>query len=258
MSNVAVPKSESLSVAIVDDEPLARARMAAMLREMAGEGIALEVVAEAENGEQALALVRQRAIDVMFMDIRMPVMDGIECARHLLHVDPAPRVIFCTAYEEHAIAAFELRAVDYLLKPVRRERLLESLKRVKAEPRHASDADLKSAAVSRRTHLSARVRGELRLIAVSDVVYLQADTKYVEVHSHKERVLIEESLVHLEEEFADVFVRIHRNCLVGRNYISGLSRTVLGEVSVILKDRSERLEVSRRNAASVRKLLKEL
>jgi two-component system, LytTR family, response regulator AlgR len=258
MTNVAKPKSETLSIAVVDDEPLARARMLALLRDMEGEGIALELVGEAENGEQALKLVQQRAIDVMFIDIRMPVMDGIECARHLLNVENAPRVVFCTAYEEHAIAAFELRAVDYLLKPVRRERLLESLKRVKAEPRRTSDADLKTAAVSRRTHLSARVRGELRLIAIDEVIYLQADTKYVEVHSSKERVLIEESLVHLEEEFAEVFVRIHRNCLVARKHISGLSRSILGEVSVILKDRSERLEVSRRNAASVRKFLKEL
>mgnify|MGYP000659749205 FL=1 len=102
------------------------------------------------------------------------------------------------------------------------------------------------------------MRGELRLIPITNVLYLQADTKYVEVHSAKEMLLIEDSLVQLEEEFSDIFVRIHRNCLVAKAAISGLAKSAHGEVAVTLTQRPERLEVSRRNVAQVRKLIKGL
>jgi len=243
---------------IVDDEPLARAR----LRELLKAHDDITEVFEAEHGARALEIAVATAIDLVLLDIRMPVMDGLEAALHFARFDPAPAVVFCTAYEEHALAAFEAHAVDYLLKPVKRERLSAALERARkfigtpAEPTQiaAAVASLKT----KRTQLAARVRGELRLIPIADVLYLQADTKYVEVHSAKEMLLIEDSLVQLEEEFSDIFVRIHRNCLVAKSAISGLAKSAQGEVAITLKHRPDKLEVSRRNVAQVRKLIKGL
>jgi len=243
---------------IVDDEPLARAR----LRELLKAYDDIEEVFEAEHGARALEIAVATAIDLVLLDIRMPVMDGLETALHFARFDPAPAVVFCTAYEEHALAAFEAHAVDYLLKPVKRERLSAALERarkfvgVPVEPVQilAAVASLKT----KRTQLAARVRGELRLIPISEVLYLQADTKYVEVHSAKEMLLIEDSLVQLEEEFSDIFVRIHRSCLVAKAAISGLAKSAQGEVAITLRLRPEKLEVSRRNVAQVRKLIKGL
>jgi len=243
---------------IVDDEPLARAR----LRELLKAHDDITEVFEAEHGARALEIAVATAIDLVLLDIRMPVMDGLEAALHFARFDPAPAVVFCTAYEEHALAAFEAHAVDYLLKPVKRERLSAALERARkfigtpAEPAQiaAAVASLKT----KRTQLAARVRGELRLIPIADVLYLQADTKYVEVHSAKEMLLIEDSLVQLEEEFSDIFVRIHRNCLVAKSAISGLAKSAQGEVAITLKHRPDKLEVSRRNVAQVRKLIKGL
>jgi two-component system, LytTR family, response regulator AlgR len=197
------------------------------------------------------------------LDIRMPVMDGLETALHFARFDPAPAVVFCTAYEEHALAAFDAHAVDYLLKPVKRERLAAALERARRliAPNQNSPASLFNAVQSLNTarrHIAARVRGELRLIPVADVLYLQADTKYVEVHSANDMLLIEDSLVQLEEEFGDIFVRIHRNCLVAKSAISGLAKSAQGEVAITLKHKPEKLEVSRRNVAHVRKLIKGL
>lgn len=243
---------------IVDDEPLARAR----LRELLKAHDDIEAVFEAEHGARALEIAVATEIDLVLLDIRMPVMDGLETALHFARFDPAPAVVFCTAYEEHALAAFEAHAVDYLLKPVKRERLSAALERarkfvgVPAEPAQiiAAIASLKA----KRNQLAARVRGELRLIPIADVLYLQADTKYVEVHSAKEMLLIEDSLVQLEEEFGDLFVRIHRNCLVAKAAISGLAKSTQGEVAITLRQRPDKLEVSRRNVAQVRKLIKGL
>ena len=243
---------------IVDDEPLARAR----LRELLKAHDDISEVFEAEHGARALEIAVATAIDLVLLDIRMPVMDGLETALHFARFDPAPAVVFCTAYEEHALAAFEAHAVDYLLKPVKRERLSAALERARKfvaatlepAPILAAVTSLKT----KRTQIAARVRGELRLIPIADVLYLQADTKYVEVHSAKEMLLIEDSLVQLEEEFSDIFVRIHRNCLVAKAAISGLAKSAQGEVAITLRLRPEKLEVSRRNVAQVRKLIKGL
>ncbi len=243
---------------IVDDEPLARAR----LRELLKAHDDITDVFEAEHGARALEIAVATAIDLVLLDIRMPVMDGLEAALHFARFDPAPAVVFCTAYEEHALAAFEAHAVDYLLKPVKRERLSAALERARKFIGTPAESNQVAAAVAslktKRTQLAARVRGELRLIPIADVLYLQADTKYVEVHSAKEMLLIEDSLVQLEEEFSDIFVRIHRNCLVAKSAISGLAKSAQGEVAITLKNRPDKLEVSRRNVAQVRKLIKGL
>ncbi len=242
-----------MKILIVDDEPLARQR----LRDLLADVPEAQVIAEAADGRAACELADQLRPDVVLLDISMPVMDGLEAARHLATGVHAPGVVFCTAYDEHALAAFEARAVDYLVKPIRRERLVDALQRV--HRRAGSDWVEAEKAVTgqrARTHLCARIRGTLRLIDVGDVFYLQAEEKYVVVHHAGGEDLIEDSLKTLEQEFPDLFVRIHRNCLVARDRLKELRRQPDGHVVAVVRDRSETLEVSRRCLPLLRKELR--
>ncbi|MBB5015406.1 LytR/AlgR family response regulator transcription factor [Rehaibacterium terrae] len=240
-----------MKVLIVDDEPLARERLRGMLGELPG----VEVLGDAGNGREAVELAAALQPDTVLMDIAMPVMDGLEAARHLAGFEPPPAVVFCTAYDEHALAAFEAAAIDYLVKPVRRERLQTALE--KARRFGASHAD-RVAGDAVRTHLCARLRGSLRLIPVDEIHYLQAEEKYVVVHHTRGQDLIEESLKSLEEEFGERFLRIHRNCLVARNELMELRRTGDGHVQAILRHAERPLEVSRRCVPGLRERLKHL
>jgi two-component system response regulator AlgR len=243
-----------MKVLIVDDEPLARRRLATLLAGVDG----VEVVGEAADGAQALAAVDRHDPDLVLLDIRMPGIDGLEVARRLALRDDPPMVVFCTAYDQHALAAFDAEAVDYLLKPVRRERLLAALERVRRfNGELAPEVPVATGGKSRqRSHICARVRGEMKLVPISAIIYFLADAKYVEVHFDDGEVLIEDSLVSLEEEFGDRFVRVHRNCLVARERIDGLARTTDGETIVRLRGCPVTLEVSRRNLPQLRRLLR--
>ncbi len=236
---------------IVDDEPPARARLASLLQEC-GE---VELLGEAGDGRTAVEIAARLAPDLVLLDINMPLMNGIEAARHLATLDPAPAVIFCTAYDEHALAAFEANAIDYLVKPIRLERLQGALARAR---RFGSSmaAKLQAAEQVGRTHLCARVRGNLVLVPVNEIDYLLAEDKYVVVHHHGTAVLIEEPLKALESEFGERFVRIHRNCLVAKARLAGLVRLTDERVFVQIADSHVQLEVSRRNLPGVRKLVK--
>lgn len=240
-----------LRVLIVDDEPLARMRLRALLADAGG----VEVVGEAGDGRAALEAISQSRPAVLLLDIRMPGMDGLEVARHLHGWSDAPAVIFVTAYDDQALAAFEASAVDYLLKPVREERLLSALDR--ARRLLGPQAALPREAGKVRTHLCARVRGSLKLVPIEEVLYLLADAKYVEVHYHGGSVLIEDSLVSLEQEFGERFIRIHRNCLVAASAIGGLERRGDGETVVTVRGSEVALEVSRRNLPNVRRWLRQ-
>lgn len=238
--------SETMKILIVDDEPLARERLRAQLAVIEG----VEVVGEAGNGVEALQAAETLQPDVLLLDIAMPLMDGLEAARHLASQDEGPAVVFCTAFDQHAVDAFEAAAVDYLLKPVRDERLAAALERV----RRRQGARPTAAVIpgKRRGHLSARLRGSLRLIPIGDIRYLQAEEKYVVVHHARGEDLIEESLKSLEEEFGEAFVRIHRNCLVAQGQIRELRRHADGSVHAVLRDDSRLLEVSRRALPSLK------
>jgi two-component system, LytTR family, response regulator AlgR len=244
-----------MKVLIVDDEPLARARLAALVHECAG----TQLVGDVGDGRAAVEAVALLQPDVVLLDIRMPLMDGLEAARHLSGFEHPPAVIFCTAYDEHALAAFDAGAVDYLVKPVRLERLRGALERARlfgaAELDQVQSA---SGAAAQRGHLCARVRGNLVLVPISDVHYLLAEDKYVVVHHAKGEVLIEEALKSLEDEFADRFVRIHRNCLVARERLTGLTRAADGAIYAQLEGSTATLEVSRRNLPGLRKLVRSL
>ena len=240
---------------VVDDEPLARERLAALLAEIDG----VELAGEAVNGFDALEAVGRLKPDLVLLDIRMPVMDGLEAARHLGALDSPPAVIFCTAYEDHALAAFEANAADYLVKPIRVERLRAAIgKAQRLSGTTLRKLESASEPGRRRSHLCARVRGSLVLVAVGDIDYLLAEDKYVVVHHAKGEVLIEEPLTALEEEFGERFVRIHRNCLVALEKLAGLDRASDGRVLARIAGVTQPLEVSRRNLPALRKLVRSL
>lgn len=246
-----------MRILIVDDEPLARARLKALLTGIEG----AECVGEAANGREAVEKSRALGAEVVLLDIRMPEMDGLEAARLLLQQHPRPTVIFCTAHEEHAVAAFEAEAVDYLLKPVRRERLIEALRRARRSlDRRTLDTVERALGgeSGRRSHLCARLRGELKLIPIDEVAYLHAEDKYVLAVHVKGSDLLDESLRQLEKEFGDRFVRIHRNCLVARSRIRGLRRLANGGMGIELAGVDRLLEVSRRCLPAVRALVESL
>jgi len=241
-------------ILIVDDEPLARERLRALLAEI-GVG---EVVGEAGSGLEALVVAQDLRPEIVLLDIRMPGMDGLEAALHLSRCAPAPAVIFTTAYDEHALAAFEAEAVGYLLKPIRPERLRAALAKAEALTlaRASAATHARGHATSARTHFSALVKGSLRLVPLAEVRYLQADQGYVSVCHPGGELLIEESLKTLEEELGDAFLRIHRNTLVAVAHVSALERDALGNASVMLRDVTGKLPVSRRLSGQVRKRLR--
>jgi two-component system response regulator AlgR len=244
-----------LRVVIADDEPLARERLRSLLAAEPG----VQVVAEAGDGHAALHACAEHHPDMVLLDISMPGIDGLETARHLAAFQPRPAVVFCTAYDAHALSAFDAQAIDYLVKPVRPERLAAALQRVRTfAAGQAHDAEQSETPAQRRTHLCARLRGCLRLIPVEDVRYLQAEEKYVVVHHARGEDLIEESLKALEHEFGDRFVRIHRNCLVARHEIVELRRATDGHTQAVLRHGDHPLEVSRRCVGQLRETLRHL
>jgi two-component system response regulator AlgR len=242
-----------LRILVVDDEGPARHRLRDLLADCA-EKLSLEVVGEAANGREALELVPVLAPNVVLLDIRMPEIDGIEVARHLQKLESAPAVVFTTAYDAYAIKAFEVHAVDYLLKPIRAARLEAALRRARTVAAPSDDA-LRDLSSGPRANLCAQERGRIHLIPIADILFLKAELKYVTARTSAREFLLEESLTRLEQEFADRFVRIHRNCLVARAAIRGFERVQdegEGHWVVILGGLEEKLAVSRRQQHVVR------
>jgi len=234
---------------VVDDEPPARARLRALLGEL-GAGT---VVGEAGNGVEAIAAVHSTGADVVLMDIRMPGMDGLEAARHLARLERPPAVIFTTAYDAHALAAFEANAVDYLLKPIRRERLGSALAKASGLARAALRA---LPADGPRSHVSATLHGNLRLVPVDEVRYFRAEHKYVTARFPDGELVLDESLSALEQEFGARFLRVHRNALVALAHVRSLERDARGHHCVRFDGIDDRVEVSRRMLVQVRKVLR--
>lgn len=215
-----------LRVLIVDDEAPARQRLRDLLGDVA-DACPHHIVALAGNGVEALQVLEQVAVDVALIDVRMPEMDGVELARHLSTLSSPPAVIFVTAYEQYAVEAFELAAVDYLLKPVRAERLAAALQRLRTRGKSAAKVDaaaLAALTASPRRHFSIHQRGRILLVPVEEVIYFKAELKYVSLHTASAEYLLEESLTRLEEEFGTRLLRIHRNCLVSRAAVCGAER----------------------------------
>jgi two-component system response regulator AlgR len=244
-----------VKILIVDDEPLARKRMRRLLEGFADVGI----VGEAKSGKEALLRSSVLAPDIVLLDIRMPEMDGLETALHLSQMKHPPAVIFTTAFSEHALAAFEANAVDYLLKPIRRERLQEAISKARKINRVQLIEIGKQEDASRaRTHVSAYVGGNLQLVPSEQIYYFQAEQKYISARHPEGQLLIDDSLKALEEEFGDRLLRIHRNSLVAIGHIEGLERDGSGKYLVCFRGIDDHLEISRRMVATVRKRLKAL
>ena len=248
----------ALRVLVIDDEPPARARLRELLQDCRFE-VPNVVVGEAENGLAGLDFLATTPADAALVDIHMPGMSGIEFARHVQLLDAPPAVIFVTAHDQYAVDAFEVNAIDYLLKPVRASRIAAALMKVAAGVRVTREK-LARVDPHPRRYLSASERGRVTLVPVGDVLYLKAELKYVTVRTREREYLIEESLARLEEEFAGLFIRIHRNCLVARRMIRGFEREAGEEAeanwAVVLDSCEEKLPVSRRQWAQVKTLAK--
>jgi len=241
-------RGQSLRIVIADDEAPARSRIRDLLEDCAAT-FALEVVGEAANGRTLIDLLQRTPADVVLLDIRMPEMDGIEAAQHIQKLPDPPSVIFTTAYDAYALKAFELHAVDYLLKPIRLRRLHDALTRVRSITPLSLDV-LQQLTPEARRHLSVQERGRLVLVPVEKILFMRAELKYVTIRTAEREHLLEESLTRLEQEFHEKFVRIHRSCLVARDHIESFERggEEGGESGWVVKLRGlgERLPVSRR------------
>jgi len=256
---------------IVDDEAPARARLKTLLSDIAAE-CPHDLIGEADGAQSALDGIAALRPDIVLLDVQMPGMTGIELASHLMKNQSPCALIFVTAYDEYALKAFEVHALDYLLKPVRASRLAEAIRRVStlrtsAESQETSVFDVAKSMQVKRQNFSVQERGRVLLVPVRDVIYLKAELKYVTLRTRTQEYLIEESLTSIEEELTASFVRVHRNALVARNAIVGVERaahTVDGDENdkaqdswqVILRDIDERLPISRRQWSVIKALVR--
>lgn len=209
--------SRPLRILIVDDEMLARQRLRDLLDDI-HKVLPVTVIGEVETGLEALHWIQNSEIDLLLTDIHMPDMNGVELAGHLHKMVRPPRIIFTTAYNEHAIQAFELNAIDYLMKPVRVDRLLAALRKVPAL-KPISESQLENLPANARHFLPVIGRSRIELIPIDNILYFKAELKYVTAKTKEHEYVLEESLTHLEEEFGLDFLRIHRSYLVARKAI---------------------------------------
>jgi len=248
-----------LRVMVVDDETPARRRLRELLDDCST-SLPIAVVGEAANGREALDLMQSAPPDLVLTDIHMPDMDGIELARHLLKLPRPPVVVFTTAFHEHALEAFEVNAVDYLVKPVRVQRLLLALQKV-PRLRPLTAERISHLPSNARRFLSVTERSRVVLVPIDDVIFLKAELKYITIRTRDREFLLEESLTRLEQEFGHRFVRVHRNCLVARDAVRGFERRVNGDGDahweVLLNGLDETIPVSRRQQGIVRELSRE-
>ncbi len=240
-----------MKILIVDDEPLARERLQRHLHDIDPD---IEAI-EAENGLVALEQFRKHSADIILLDIRMPGMDGIETAGKLSEFETPPAIIFTTAYDEYALDAFDTHAIAYLLKPIRKDKLEKSLhsakrlNRVQLQSIHVDETQAQD------DYLSVRIHSGVRKISLSDIYYFQAEQKYVTVKYPEGEVIIEESLKSLESRFNHAFIRIHRNALISKKQLMAIRKDQQGRYLAELKDVDNKIEVSRRHVAAVKKFL---
>lgn len=245
-----------MDILICDDEPLAVERLSRLVKELGH-----RVVATAEHGQQAIVLAHQYEPDVILLDIQMPEMDGLSCAQILSQMCPMPAIIFCTAYDEHALQAIQSQAKGYLLKPIAKSELALALEHV-TKLTQAQVSRLETAQVSepkvQRQQIAAKTYRGMELIDLDDIYYFLADQKYVTVRHKNGSVLIDETLKDLEQEFAEKFIRIHRNALIALEHLNGLEHVSSGQYQVRCRGLDERLAVSRRHLPCLREKMQNL
>jgi two-component system LytT family response regulator len=248
----------AITALVVDDEPLARARLIRLLGESGGR---VEVVGEAGNGEEAIRMAAELRPDVVFLDIRMPVLDGFDVAELLGR--PRPHIVFVTAYDEHALRAFEVHALDYLTKPVRAARLRDTLERIQPASapalRTARDEEIDSLLREREgrhlRRLTLHAGRRLRVVDLADVRWIEARGKLVYVHlpdgEGRTDFTLDELSARLDPEH---FLRIHRSTIVNCAHVRELLPWFAGTYAVRMDD-GERLAVARRRVGEVRRML---
>ncbi|WP_372995267.1 LytR/AlgR family response regulator transcription factor [Marinobacter sp.] len=244
--------SDIRSVLIADDEPLARERIRRLVESLPG----YRVCGEAADGDSSLKQVAELEPDILLLDIRMPGMDGMEAASRLSQLANPPALIFCTAYDHYAIQAFDVQAIAYLLKPVRKEALADALARA-GRVNRVQLQTLNGQTGRDQEQLAVRSHRGTELIDLSEILYCEADQKYVTIHHTRGETVCDYTLKELESSYPSILLRIHRNTLVGVRFIQGLKRTPDGHNRVLLRDGQGELPVSRRHASNVRQWLQE-
>lgn len=232
-----------MNILIVDDEQLARERLQRLLGHIDNIGS----VSEADSGHTALTEIDKKRPDLILLDIRMPGLDGMGLAHKIQALSNPPFIIFTTAYSEHAVEAFGVEAIDYLLKPIRKEKLDEAIDKVRARGSRPAESPM----------LRTTERDKVTLIPLSDILYFQAESKYVTACLSERNLLLEESLKQLESRFGEAVIRVHRNALVPQQQINGIVKAEDGEQHIQLQDGQVGPAISRRHLPEIRKLLKE-
>lgn len=246
-----------MDILICDDEPLAVERLSRLVTQMGH-----HVVASATHGQQAIELAQHLEPDVILLDIQMPEMDGLSCAQHLRALDPMPAIVFCTAYDHHALDAFKSNAEGYLLKPIMQQELQQVLDHVtkltQAQMSNIKQKENMEELKISRHQIAAKTYRGVELVPVENIYYFLADQKYVTVRHKNGSVLIDETLKDLEQEFGDLFIRIHRNALVSVGYLDGLEVVSSGQYQVRCRELDERLAVSRRHLPNLRERIQKI
>ncbi len=236
-----------LKILIIDDEAPARKRLQRMLKEMQD----VQVAGEAATGQDALQMIPLKMPDVLLLDISMPGLSGMKLAQMLQKQDSAPAIIFCTAWSDQAVEAFDCDAVDYLVKPVRAERLVLALDKAR---RFLARSDSGTSG----SFIRSTVGGKVTLIPMSEVIYFSAEDKYTTAVYESGRMVINESLLEMEIEHAEILVRVHRGILVVKKRIRGLEKARGGRHFLHLDGCEDYPQVSRRNLPAIRKLIREV
>jgi len=251
-----------MRVLIVDDEPAARRRLASLIEEIDASGV--EIVGEAGNGVAALDLARERHPDVILLDITMPEVDGFDVARHL--AEPRPLIIFQTAHHQYAVQAFEHEALDYVVKPVRKERLAQALERARNRlatlpppgPWEAASLTRLGSVLGyqpgRAARLLVRHRAGHRLIAMDEILCFSAGEGVVCARTPAGSAVTDYTLAELEARTIGSFVRVSRGEVVNLKHVQRISRNGDGSATLTLSD-SSNVRASRRRSAEVRRLL---
>lgn len=247
-----------LTAVIVDDEPLGRERVRSLLAEERD----VEILAECSSATAALAVIRERRPDVLFLDVQMPEIDGFELLRRL--DAPLPLVIFVTAFDEHAVNAFEVHALDYLLKPIKPTRFHEALLRARAQlaeqngegraRRLLALLESQRGAVPYLSRIAIRDRDRTRFVKVSDIDWIEASSNYVVIHAGREKYIIRETLAAIEVQLSpQEFFRVNRSALVNLDRVREIEPT-FNEDHVVILTNDRRLPLTR----SVRELQERL
>ncbi len=227
-----------MNILIIDDEPLARMRLKSML-----EHLNFENIIEAKHGTEGVIMASKYLPDLVFMDIEMPELDGIQAAAEIKRRHPSMPVIFSTAHDEFALKAFDLSAADYLLKPLSLERLKQAIEKVGLDCGHGK--------------IQVKRGNDVVLLAVSDIICLLAEDKYVTAHLSEQTLLLDQSLAELESKFP-LFLRIHRNALINPSYLTGIHVIPGQSPQAMLQHIELQPTISRRQLSAVKKLIKEL